>query len=111
MNEIKFPNNICEHCKRTIQIKDLYVIYKVAVVSNNEYHFITMPRLIEEMNDFVSQQGYHLSASQIILLRPDILKVFLNKKFYPEEILFWFMMDEEICNICYSGYIQTCPER
>jgi hypothetical protein len=110
-DEVKIPNNICESCGRKISAKDLYVIYKVIVVSKDECTVINMPTLVNELNDWVTENCYHLSATQIILLRPDLLKVFLNKKFYPDEVQFWYLCDTEICNACYSHYVQLVPER
>ena len=110
-DEVKIPNNVCENCNRKISAKDLYVIYKVVVISKDECTVINMPTLVNELNDWVSENCYHLSATQIILLRPDLLKVFLNKKFYPDEIQFWYLVDTEICNICYNAYVQLVPER
>ncbi len=104
-------DNTCEQCSKKIQTNELFVVYKLVVITNTQYHFVNLLRIIDELNDFVLEKGLHLSSSQIILLRPDILKMFLNKKFFPEEVVFWFLCESEICSECYSKYKVTVPER
>lgn len=111
MLPLELNNNFCEECNKQTTIEDLYVIYKVIVVSYEQYFSIRINELLDELNDFVLQEGYYLSSSQIILLRPDILKIFLNQKYYPIEVLFWFLCENEICNDCFSKYKLLIPER
>lgn len=106
-----FPDNICEQCGRKVTHKELYVTYKVIVVTNIQYYFVDMKHLIDELGDFTVEKGYHISASQIILLRPDLLKNYLSKKFYPEEIIFWFLCEKEVCDTCFEKQKLLIPER
>ena len=103
--------NICEYCGKPIIAQELYIIYKLIVVTNIQYHFLNLLNLLDNLSDFATQQGLHLSASQILLLRPDILKIYLNKHFYPEEAIYWFLCESEICMTCYSKYKLLIPER
>lgn len=66
--------------------------------------------LLKELNRYCLDKSLHLSASEIILLRPDILLEFL-KIHYNSEILSYQFQDYKICNNCFKNYKKLVPER
>jgi hypothetical protein len=101
----------CKYCQEKLEKKDFYIIYRLLVATNVQLHFIGITKLLDELGDYIMHKGYHLSASQIVLLRPDILKAFLTKKMFPEIPVFWFLQEYEICNDCMKEYIKLIPEK
>jgi hypothetical protein len=92
----------CECCEGRLEDFKFYLIYRLIVATNETTYYIGIVTLIDELSDYAMKCGYHLSGSQIILLRPDIMKEFLEKKFYPQRALFWFLIEDEICHKCYN---------
>jgi len=95
----------CDHCtccKDKLEDFQFYLIYRLIVATNNNTYHIGIVKLLEELSDYAMKCGYHLSGSQIVLLRPDIMKDFLDQKFKPDKSLFWFLIEDEICHKCYK---------
>jgi len=63
------------------------------------------------LDDYLMQKCYHLSGSQVILLRPDILKEFFLHKFVPELPIFWYLCSHLVCSDCYVTYTKLVPIR
>ena len=63
------------------------------------------------MSEYLFKNGYHLSASQIILLRPDILLNYFKRKYKGESIDAWFMQERITCIKCFDKVKQIVPAR
>lgn len=66
--------------------------------------------LLKEVNRWCLDRTLHLSASEIILLRPDLLLEFL-KFTYKTDITSYCFTEYKICNLCYEKYKKLVPER
>ena len=74
----------CFNCSKTLNNKKVYILYSLIVNTNVRSHFIGLLKLIEGLADHLMDKYIHLSASQVILLRPDILEEYLVMKLKPE---------------------------
>lgn len=101
----------CKFCNKLLINNNFYIIYKLVIVTNTQYYVIGVEKILDDLSDFLMERGVHLSASQVILLRPDILKTFLNKKYYPEEVILWFLNENETCLSCFARFSSLIPEK
>jgi len=101
----------CSYCKQDIKESEFYIIYRLFVVTNVQVHFIGLQKILNELGDFCMEKCYHLSASQIVLLRPDILKDFLEEKLGPEKVIYTFLQEFQICKKCFEEYKTIIPEK
>jgi len=99
----------CNYCSNDFPINELYIIYRLLVSTDTQTHTIGLIKLLNELSDYLMNKSYHLSASQVVLLRPDILKDFLAKKYFPEKIIFYMLQESEICTDCYLSYKEYVP--
>lgn len=107
-----FNSLVCQYCDNSLQPYQFYQIYRLIIYTNKNIYKYGINKLTNDLSEYCMHKGYHLSATQIILLRPDILKNFLSSCFSSEEIIFWFLQESEICYHCFSKeYINYCPER
>lgn len=107
----KTNNEFCQYCNTKIPQNKFYIIYKIMVSSNKEVYSIGLQKVLEELGDYLMDRGSHLSASQVILLRPDIFKEYLKRKLFPENPIFWCLGEHEICYNCYAEYKKLIPEK
>lgn len=101
----------CDYCSKPLKVDSFYLIYKLVIATNINLRFIGLQTLIEELNVYIMKRGSHLSASQIILLRPDILKEFLIQKLAPEVPIYFFLDGSSVCYKCFESYKDLVPER
>jgi hypothetical protein len=104
-------DDVCKYCNQKLVNNDFYILYRLIVLTNLQYHIIRLENIIEDLDLFVMNNGFHLSSTQLLLFRPDIIKEFLTKQFYPEEITLWFLTENEICVNCYKRYKVCYPEK
>ena len=102
----------CKYCDKEITNHEFYYIYRMLVATDKQLHYIGIQKLLNELGDFAMNKSYHLSASQILLLRPDVVKCFLSEKLQGEKPLFWFLQEAEICYECFeNNYTEVVPLR
>ena len=102
----------CKYCDKALSNNEFYYIYRLLVTTDKQLHYIGIQKLLEELSNFAMSKGYHLSASEILLLRPDVVKCFLSQKLQGEKPLFWFLQESEICEECFSrDYVNIIPLR
>jgi len=102
------PVYICDFCnEESNSIGN--TIYQLVVITDKFTHQYGLKILLEDLNDFLFKKGIHLSASQVVLLRPDILKDFLMSRF-PQEQIDDFVLDESfICSSCFEDWKKEIP--
>jgi hypothetical protein len=98
----------CEYCEQEISNKDYYYIYCLVVETKEEVHFVGLDTLIKNLSNYLMEKRCHLSASQIILLRPDILKEYL-KTLVTKEIERFYLKAYIVCYECFEQYKELVP--
>jgi hypothetical protein len=112
MDKAKKVDEICNYCDKVLIENEFYHIYRLLVATDKQLHYIGLQKLLDELSNFAMEKSYHLSASQILLLRPDVVKCFLSQKFQGEKPLFWFLQESPICYECFQEeYINLVPLR
>lgn len=101
---------ICSQCNQKIEEGPFYLIYQVVASTPEKDYTIGMSRILSELNDYIASKFYHLSASELILLRPDIVLECLREK-YEKEITGWYLKSDYICYECYDVYLELMPLR
>lgn len=101
---------VCKFCSKKIEASNSYLIYRFIVVTEVKVHYIGMLSILNELGDYLMAKGFHLSASQVVLLRPDILKEFFMLKLTPEKVVYWVLSDTDICHQCFVDYKVKVPE-
>ena len=102
-------DKVCNCCKETITEDNMHYIYCVIVATEEMLYYIGLIKIFEDFGDYIMTKNYHLSASQILLLRPDIVKEYLEQKYQGEKILDWYLERYTICSDCFKDYIDMVP--
>ena len=112
MNELENVG-LCNFCNGIIVKKQKYYIYRLGFRTATEAYTIGIMKVCEELSNELVKKGVHLSATQVILLRPDITLEFLKSKYNKPnaEILEYKLIEAEACEKCYANYVQEVPER
>jgi len=100
---------VCNFCS-TDEKCTVFSVSKVLVLVKGRSIEIGLLTLLKELNRYVLEKCYHLSASEIVLLRPDILVEFLTNK-YNEQIISYSFAENRICENCFSKYKVLVPEK
>ena len=103
---------VCDFCQ-DIKIKRNDFVYRIGFDTNLGEFNVGIMNIYEELSNFLMDRGSHLSASQVILLRPDILKTFIKFKYKTEyeTIDAVYLCESEICPNCFKLYVKEIPER
>jgi len=102
----------CKYCDKELQGNEFHYIYRLLVATDKQLHYIGIQKILEEIAEYAMNKGYHLSASEIILLRPDVVKAYLEERIKGEKILFYFLQESEICYECFeTEYVNMVPLR
>lgn len=100
---------LCSQCEEKIERDKFYYIFRLCVATDKEQYEIGFKKILYELSEFLMIKGCHLSASEIIFLRPDVVKEFLQSKYIGEEILLWYFNEFPICFDCYEEYKELVP--
>jgi hypothetical protein len=112
MNKLDKQENVCDYCKQAVKKNNFYLIYRLLVVTDEHNYYVGLLKILDEMGNWLMKRGTHLSATQVLIMRPDIVKEFLDDKFgEDEEVRFWSLGESIICSKCYSEYIKMVPEK
>ena len=103
----------CDFCQKLQLNKQTYAIYRIEIITQYNSYTLSILKVIEELNDFLLKRGSHISSTQVILLRPDIMLEFLKEKYNIglEEVNNYGLFQAEICEDCYKSYKEEIPER
>ena len=88
-----------------------YGLCKIILKTNIAVYEISMSHLLEKVANWAMSKLYHLSASQIVLLRPDLLYEFFKEDRKNEQIKSWMMKEYVICFECYEHYKEQVPAK
>ena len=70
MDKIKSVG-FCDFCQK-LKVNKTHFIYRLDFSTNQSDYNIGILAVSNELSDWLMEQGYYLSATQVILLRPDI---------------------------------------
>jgi len=96
----------CQFCDKQIHYN--FSIYKIVLQTDNNLYELGLLTLLESLGEWRTNRGYHISASQIVLLRPDILREFFED-YYEERVAEWNFIQNIICRSCYAKYKNYVP--
>jgi hypothetical protein len=99
----------CKSCNKKLTIKNCNGLYRLHAITDKDAHQIGILTFLDELGNYLMRREVYLSASQVLLLRPDIVKEFLNIKLRPEKIKLFFLEEAEICDGCYEEYKKIVP--
>jgi hypothetical protein len=103
----KQQTQMCDFCKEPAS--EVYFVYKMVVFADN-YIEIGLLTLFQEMDKWIFKNLYHLSPSEIIILRPDLVVRFLEE-FLKKQVVLWFLKPHATCGKCYESYKQEIPSK
>lgn len=104
---------LCDFCNRPRLYINTYFVYRLGFVTTIKEYNIGILNISNEFGTWLINRGSHLSSTEIMLLRPDILLEFLKEKYETpnEKILKSFLFEAEICKDCYIKYLTEVPEK
>jgi hypothetical protein len=102
---------LCKCCNEIVEVEEVYNVYCIMVHTDKQSYYIGLFNLFEKLGDYLMSKHYHLSASQIILLRPDVVSEYLRQKFEGEKVIEWYIEGYRICEECFGEYINLTPLR
>jgi len=98
----------CEFCNKTEE--EGFYIYVLIVETNKQVAYIGLNKVVEGLAEWITDKYYHLSASQIILFRPDIVKEYLQGLYNEEEkVESFYFQKYQICTKCFETYKEIMP--
>ncbi len=100
----------CHFCGTTTDTQYFY-LYKFVLQTNRATSEMGLLAIFEQMNKWILDKMFYLSASEIILMRPDLVNDFLGW-YKPDEVVkSWYFTNFAICTKCYETYKTKVPER
>jgi len=99
---------VCSQCEQGIVKDKSYLIFKIIANTEEKEYEIGISRILHDLNEYGMKKGYHLSGSEMLLLRPDIVLQFL-KETQKEEVIEWHLEHYYICFECYEVYTELIP--
>ena len=99
----------CENCDTLLNERKFFVISRVEIIAQEGIKEMKIDKFVEELEKWAFSKYYHVSASQIILFRPDIVTKFIKEK--EGETTFWFIKPIYLCEKCYEKWKTKHPVR
>jgi hypothetical protein len=113
MNNIKaLKVGVCDFCD-SLKVNKTYFIYRIGFSTNIDEYNLGILKFSKNLADYLMKRGVHLSATQVILMRPDIVLQYLKEKYdnAKEKVLSFYLKDAEICHKCFEEYKKEIPEK
>jgi len=114
MDNLKMNNlknvGFCDFCKK-LKLRDTYFVYRLDFNTNLDDYNIGILAIANDLGNWLMSKSYRLSATQVILLRPDITLEFLRHKYNTEEehVGNYSLVEAEICKKCFKEYEKEIP--
>jgi hypothetical protein len=104
--------NTCSFCNYNVS-DELLTVYSVVVITDKNVYRVGVPRMLEDLENFLRDKYYHLTASQILLLRPDVVKSFMVAQFKEkgEVVTGWTFSADLVCGKCFKIWERNVPLR
>jgi len=98
----------CYDCNQVIVDKLVCVPGIIVVTEDSETPIqLDMQQALNVIDDYGYKKYYHLSASQILLIRPDVASKALGRIF--KKLLFFGFEFKSLCKPCYVTHMQKNP--
>lgn len=107
---MKKTEPLCDFCNHN-KASDFIVVFHVVVATDRSVYSISMPKMIENLQKWLDPKWLHLSASQALLLRSDLVKAHLDDIFKGEKVAGWTFLPKTMCDKCFKVYDKTVPIR
>ena len=104
------PLDTCFVCLKTHKEPKNRYVYQLVLKTSTTSKSYGVLYIAEKLNEWLMTKHYHLSSTQIILLRPDVFEVFLNQVF-KTKFTSWGFEAVPICDECYIKYVKLIPLR
>jgi len=99
----------CFCCDDEIKEGDYFYAYTIIVQTKTKTHIIGVQKCLHDLAEDLMSKRCHLSASEILLLRPDIAHEFLTRRMAGEEMICWFLEKTIVCKDCYTEWEKIVP--
>jgi len=96
----------CIKCQKELLELEQF-IYLLFIVTDKQILYVYPEIVINYINKYLVKNPSHLSASELMILRTDIVANIL-KIDYPN-LKYWGFTTLEVCNECYEIYKQAQP--
>lgn len=106
--------SFCDFCKKLAVSKDNYTIYRIGFTTTKASYNIGLKKIIDGgLNEYVFNRATHLSTTQIILFRPDILLEYLRLTYNEkdEKVLSTYLYEAKVCTKCFEQIKTEIPEK
>lgn len=102
---------LCERCLASMQnsIKSIFFV-SVIFKDNNEKKDYSIEEIVKLLDNWISKHPIHLSATELILMRCDMVFVALAEE-TNRPILLWGFNNCFVCENCYENYCKDYPLR
>lgn len=104
-------SNYCAFHDEEVEAKT-YRMPRFAVETTKSSYDFGVLKLTEQLSEYAMAKGFHLSGTQILLLRPDIFIPYLEKKHFTKEyekVLNYEFVYYPICEECYQKVRKAVP--
>ena|SRR3972149_6727565 len=101
---------ICAECEDEIKDKLFSIQWINFTTENLDYYVISTQYMVDIINIWSEKNIIHLSATEILLFRVDLILDIL-KEHYEQAILFWGFITAINCEKCYNKHIEKYPLR
>jgi hypothetical protein len=101
---------ICDFCENETEDGKFYYTYAVLVDTDKRVLYKGLNRVLEELADYLMGKNYHLSASQCLLFRPDVVNAYLQTTLATDEkIQVFYFKKYAICVECFAELANIMP--
>ena len=97
----------CVFCKKNKPLK--YCLTRIVLRTNKQTQEFGIRALTDGMYPWLFKNACHLSATEVILLRPDLLIAYFSYLKPKEKVLNWYFKEYYTCKECYEEYKESVP--
>ena len=102
-------DNNCEFCNEELKGDEFYLVHCFVVDTDKDTQYIGLRKMSNDISDYIMSKNYHLSATQVLLFRPDIVKEFLETIYTDTRIIGFRFTPYVICYECFEEWKELMP--
>lgn len=99
----------CEFCENNTEVGEFHVLYTLVVTTDKQTQYMGLFKFSEGLADYLMDKNYHLSASQCILFRPDVVLEYVKLLYSGEEVKFLYLEKYITCLKCFEEFKVLMP--